>query len=216
MDKVYLNSFCTIAASLAMTPDEGLFWTRRSDLSNPFDIAFTSQAGLKRFRVFQDLQYLILNNAPLYKRGWVLQESYLSPRTIHFSKFPSFECRELFACETYRTIEADLGDVESDWLHRTAKTISRVNDFSYGDWWNIVYDYSRCKLTNESDKLIALCGIAKALSSAVSGAYYAGIWAPWWLKGLLWIVDQWLSGNEMAPIRGRDRYYGTLCSDRNF
>jgi hypothetical protein len=69
MDKVYLNSFCTIAASLAMTPDEGLFWTRRSDLSNPFDVAFASQAGLKRLRVFQDLQYLILNNAPLYKRG---------------------------------------------------------------------------------------------------------------------------------------------------
>jgi hypothetical protein len=84
----------------------------------------------------------------------------------------------MFAREAYRTIEADIGDVDSDWLHRTAKTISRVNNFSYGDQWNIVYDYSRCKLTNESDKLIALCGIAQALSSAVSGAYYAGIWSP--------------------------------------
>jgi hypothetical protein len=159
--------------------------------------------------VFQDLQYLILNHAPLYKRGWVLQESHLSPRTIHFSKFPSFECREIFACESYRTVEAELTDVDSDWLHRTAKTISRVGSFSYGDWWNIVYDYSRCNLTNESDKLIALCGIAKALSLVIPGDYYAGIWAPWWLQGLLWIVDQWLSGHEMAPLRSKENYRGT-------
>ena len=208
MDKVYLNSFCTIAATLATSPEKGLFWNRRADLANPFDISFTSSGGSTPFRVFQDLQYLILNHAPLYKRGWVFQESFLSPRTIHFSKFPSFECRETFACETYRTNEVELIGVGSDWLHRTGKTITRADSFTYDDWWNVVYEYSRCNLTKETDKLIALCGIVKALSSAIPGDYYAGIWAPWWLQGLLWTVDQWLSGNDMTPFRPLDMYRG--------
>jgi len=209
MDEVYLNSFCTIAASLATSPDEGLFWDRRVDLSEPLDVSFTSAAGSTSFQVFQDLQFLILNNAPLYKRGWVLQESYLSPRTIHFTKFPSFECREIFECESYRTVEAELPASDSDWLHYTAKSISRVGEFSYSNWWTIVYCYSRCNFTKETDKLIALCGIAKALSSAIPGNYYAGIWAPWWLPGLLWSVDQLSSGFEMYACRPASAYIGT-------
>jgi hypothetical protein len=53
--------------------------------------------------------------------------------------------------------------------------MSLVHGFSYDNWYNIAYDYSRCDLTKETDKLIALCGIVKALSSIIPGDYFAGI-----------------------------------------
>jgi hypothetical protein len=209
MDKVYLNSYCTFAASLATSSHEGLFWNRRAKVSSPFVTAFTSGIDSIRFTVFLDLQYLILTNAPLYKRGWVLQESYLSPRTMHFSKFPAFECRELFACECYRTARPKSGASRIQWLNYTTKTISFSRSFSYDDWWEIIHDYSQCNLTVATDKLIALCGIAKTISSVIPGGYYAGIWEQWWLHGLLWVVNQGSEANSADPLGG---YIGMLIT----
>ncbi|KAF2684743.1 HET-domain-containing protein, partial [Lentithecium fluviatile CBS 122367] len=209
MDKVYLNSFCTIAASLAANPNEGLFWDRNAELSKPFAVQFMSPPRPTQFRVFLDLQFLILDHSPLYKRGWVLQESLLSPRTMHFSKLPAFECREIFACESYRTTGAK--SASADLLYRTRKTIARAEEFTYSNWCGIVFDYSRCNLTKGTDKLIALCGIAKVVSSVIPGGYFAGIWAEWWLQGLLWMVDR---GEELAPIRPWEEYRGISVLSR--
>lgn len=209
MDKVYLHSYCTLAASLATTPTEGLFWDRDPNLVRVFEADVTSGDFSMRFHVLHDLQYLILTQSPLYKRGWVLQESYLSPRTMHFSKFPAFECRRTFACEVYRTAGTELEATASPGLHHTTKTLSEAKALSYQTWFDIVYDYSRCSLTIATDKLIALCGVAKALAPGITNAYYAGIWQEWWLEGLLWMVDQWLSGYEMEPDRPSE-YRGTF------
>ncbi|KAF2662094.1 HET-domain-containing protein [Lophiostoma macrostomum CBS 122681] len=208
MGKVYLNSFCTLAASLATRPTEGLFWDRHPELANAFPVEFSHAHGYKRFAVFYDLQDLILERSALHKRGWVLQESYLSPRTIHFTKFPAFECREMFACENYRTAGTEDNAVTFRWLRHTSKTISRTEVFTYSDWFNIVYDYSRCSLTFITDKLIALCGIAQAVSRspAIGNEYHAGVWKYWWLQGLLWMVDQSSLGYEMYPIRYHQTY----------
>jgi hypothetical protein len=32
----------------------------------------------------------------------------------------------------------------------------------------------------------------------------------WWLYGILWSVDQWLSGDEMSPTRLDYEYVGKL------
>jgi hypothetical protein len=205
MDKVYLNSFVTLAASLATNPKEGLFWDRKPELGDAFTIEFTSETVWKRFAVFYDLQFLIRHHSPLYKRGWVLQESYLSPRTIHFSKYPAFECREVFDCEAYRTTGTERDAVDRNkadlCFQHTTKTISRTNAISYREWSDIIYDYSRCSLTVVTDKLIAFSGIAKALSPAVGDGYYAGLWKQWWLEGLLWMVAHNSRGYEMPTRR---------------
>jgi hypothetical protein len=103
MDKIYRNGFCNLAASIATNPREGFFYNRNAKLGGPFLVEFGPTAHPKEFSVFYDWVSCLRENAPLYKRGWVIQETYLSPRTIHFSKFPIFECRNSLACEAYRT-----------------------------------------------------------------------------------------------------------------
>ena len=68
-------------------------------------------------------------------------------------------------------------------------------------WDGIIHTYSRCNLTVESDKLIALCGIAKRLGALHGGVYLAGIWSQNLLTGLLWQISKWITGEDRNNVR---------------
>jgi len=54
-------------------------------------------------------------------------------------------------------------------------------------WWEIIYLYSKCSLTYNSDRLVAISGMARAYSVLVNEPYYAGIWGgEYFLCSLLW------------------------------
>jgi hypothetical protein len=58
------------------------------------------------------------------------------------------------------------------------------------DFWNyIVSIYSRCKLTFEEDKLVALAGVARAMKVQMGCDYLAGMWRVELERNLLWEVD---------------------------
>lgn len=62
-----------------------------------------------------------------------------------------------------------------DRLASTSKTLH----LPHLDTWNtLIFDYSRCKLTKVTDKLVALNGVAKIMSVS-GGSYYGGIWSEW-------------------------------------
>ncbi|RYO96347.1 hypothetical protein DL764_007483 [Monosporascus ibericus] len=57
------------------------------------------------------------------------------------------------------------------------------------DWGDIVAEYTRRKLTYQTDKLVAIQGIANAVAPIVSRTYFAGIWVDTpraVLMGLVW------------------------------
>ncbi|RYP31756.1 hypothetical protein DL767_005576 [Monosporascus sp. MG133] len=57
------------------------------------------------------------------------------------------------------------------------------------DWGDIIAEYTRRKLTYQTDKLIAIQGIANAVAPIVSRTYFAGIWVDTpraVLMGLVW------------------------------
>lgn len=216
MEKVYKNGFCNLASSLAATPEEGLFWDRNPTLDEPFTIEMGTAASVAYFKVALTLQTLIRQCSPLYKRGWVVQEMYLSPRTIHFSRYPAFECREEFIRESQRRL-GTLGGPLNVWPGSAEKLNVYGDPLSYGEWHRIVSFYSRCNLTQPTDKLVAFRGLSSALSSRESGVfggiwmgpYFGGIWKKWWLEGLLWQVDQYnWPGGEMPAQRWKHEYIG--------
>jgi len=156
MDKVYRNSYCTIAASLATGPREDLFCDRDLSLAGAFTVQFPTVPKITYFDLFADMQYWIFRHAPLYKRAWVFQESHLSPRTMHFSKFPAFECRKCFTCEVYQTPEPESATKLGFRLRHTTKSVFDKRTYAYSDWREMVQQYSLCGLTIPTDKLIAL------------------------------------------------------------
>ncbi|KAH7374164.1 heterokaryon incompatibility protein-domain-containing protein [Cadophora sp. MPI-SDFR-AT-0126] len=106
MSSVYKYSTCNITATSAKDDTGGCFFDRKIDNSLPARI--TVESTLSRPVTF-DINCLAhvhwnadVENAPVNKRGWVLQERLLSPRLLHYTENQLYwECNELLASESY-------------------------------------------------------------------------------------------------------------------
>ncbi|KAF4343984.1 hypothetical protein FBEOM_2028 [Fusarium beomiforme] len=144
--------------------------------------------------------------SPLLKRAWVFQERLLSRATVYFAHDMLYwECGELYASEIYpeggpwdlhyRYKHFDVADrlppgiqsvedyrfkhVYTELLTREMREDESVTDeemFLYV-WASVVAQYSVGKLSKETDKLIAIDGVAEQMTSLVSrGHYLHGLW----------------------------------------
>ncbi|KAL7919449.1 heterokaryon incompatibility domain-containing protein [Trichoderma austrokoningii] len=126
----------------------------------------------------------VLNN-----RGWVVQERYLSRRTLHFTAKQVFwECDGESACETcpggYQTRATSFCPYE---LKR--RGMDRSN------WDDLVSQYSGARLTQSSDRLIAIEGLARSIQATTNDEYVVGMWREWMERQLAWSPSE-----EFRPI----------------
>ncbi|KAK3321786.1 hypothetical protein B0H66DRAFT_474098, partial [Apodospora peruviana] len=107
---------------------------------------------------------------PLGSRAWVVQERLLATRTIHFGKNQLFwVCRDKIACEAY----------PKGLPKALIRHIDHPNLATEAAWRNVVTQYSGCKLTKTSDKLVAISGLAKRVAAHKQphDRYVAGLWS---------------------------------------
>ncbi|KAI1009072.1 hypothetical protein LB504_003051 [Fusarium proliferatum] len=148
----------------------------------------------------------------LNKRGWVVQERFLAPRVFHFAENQMYwECLEATVCETDPTGELKI--LAKDWHWRppiktvykaagleiaksVSKALSGENGITRDEetaylclWGDLVSVYANCALTNESDRLIAMSGIAKTFQNATKDTYLAGLWKRVIHSDLTWKTD---------------------------
>jgi hypothetical protein len=158
--------------------------------------------------------------SPLLKRAWVFQERLLSRGTVYFAHDMLYwECGELYASELYpeggpwdlqyRYKRYDVADrlpsgvqsvedyrfkhVYTELLTRelnAEKTVTDEEMFLYV-WASVVAQYSVGKLSKETDKLIAIDGVAEQLTSIVPREQYLnGLWRQDSLPlSLLWCTE---------------------------
>lgn len=206
MHMVYSNSHCNISASHAEDSTEGLFRDRNSRAlcSTEVDIGTRNYYTTKTARKAHVLTNgcLIRNSiddCPLSKRGWVLQERILAPRVLHFSRDQVFfECRTRIACELY---DAGVPDVYyTCFSTASAKVNHAFRNKDRGSWYwmwrNLIQIYSTMSLTYPSDKLAAISGIAKMVQSVIHDEYVAGMWREDLVGQLLWRID----GQTIRPL----------------
>jgi hypothetical protein len=228
MEKVYANALCNLAANWG-SDLAGLFFERDTTLfghvqqrlqvkvprtiviDRTDDLTFISDYNL--FGAENNWVEEVLD-APLNKRGWVLQERILAPRIIHFCRREVFwECCEKTVSESF---PARLPPTS-----QSNKNIILPNDFRYikrlihyrytlGDsthygrtgpdpdearrlykaWHGVVEVYSQCQLTRQSDKLVAIAGLARSLSPFLRDLYVAGVWSRNLLIDLAWYLAE--------------------------
>jgi hypothetical protein len=100
MGDVYKNALCNIAATAAPDGRAGCFQERSALLARTCRVNIESPPGPPTTSGVYDLiepgfWESGINNAPLLKRAWVLQERTLAPRIIHFGQRQLFwECHE--------------------------------------------------------------------------------------------------------------------------
>lgn len=211
MGGIYSGSFISIAANPAADSEGGLFALR-----NPLEItpcivkleneARGGQRKLCALSVEDHQMRSFLATTRLNQRAWVFQERVLAPRTVHFS-----DRKIVWQCGRLLATEIDLyNDIEKLGMSYLMRGCHVLGDFSYRwshEWGHAVENYSSGRLTYDSDKLVAIAGVAKYFFSKVNAAadpplkYLAGLWNRDLAVSLLWY------SLEPEYFRSRPQHY---------
>jgi hypothetical protein len=192
MGDVYSNSWITIAADAAANSDEGFLSNDRQKIK------------VKRFHCpglgTQDSEVCIRKKgsgfqdsfshhfwtgparSPLSSRGWVLQESVLAPRILHFTAEElTWECTMQSRCEC---------QVRPNHFSSALPMKALLNQLpSRRKWASLVEDFSERDLTFHTDRLHAISGLAAwTQKSTTNASYWAGLWSDEFPQALLWWV----------------------------
>jgi hypothetical protein len=171
------------------------------------------------------LWHRIVGDAPVNRRAWVLQERLMAPRVIHFCRDQiAWECCEMDAAECLPEglpllqlkagvvvdggrLKGIIPELDGRKLReaRLKMAVGAVDPdahllpemYAYEIWKHVVEVYSKTQLTQHTDKLIALSGIAKMMHGMIRDNYIAGMWEKYLASQLLWYVE---------PKRDKDRY----------
>lgn len=212
MHKIYRHSNCNLAAAASDDSTGGLFRSREPwqvlptrFISEGVNSMFGNSG--KAWRVVrEDLWKNGLLQTPLYMRAWVFQERILAPRILHFGSNQLFwDCATMSACETLPDklpLPLDYNAAaDRHWRGRLQESggnrlisVSGQNDDSIEDFWKAaVRNYTSCNLTKQSDKRIAIWGIAKLVRDSLEGGeeYAAGMWEHHLEEQLAWTVADW-------------------------
>lgn len=172
MGSVYGFAQITIAASHAVDGSHGLFSPRK--LPCPVVIRLAPGENNKSGDCYVDCRLLDITSAykairgsNLPTRAWAFQERVLSNRMIFFN-----DTQLSWLCRRGTQLESNPE------LYDTSLTSGDKGPMSYGDgdWREMVEQYSACKLTYESDRLVAFSGLAKQHQKASHDVYLAGLW----------------------------------------
>jgi hypothetical protein len=216
MFEVYSHSLCNIAATGAPDGSTGLFFERDSTAECSFQVTteWSLHVGKRNFnyptgayQVFPiDHWRNDLEMGPLNRRAWVMQERFLSTRVLHFARSQLFwECKEISSSELFP--EAIHPQAQPIWFvdgQRRLKKISaqtqrdlKWKEQMYLGWQAFSKAYTRCGLTKDNDKLVAINGVQEMVSRLTGDVFIAGLWRSRIIRELCWFR---YSGQE-APAK---------------
>jgi hypothetical protein len=192
MGNIYQNCICNIAATGSAETGGGLFQKRDPYWVTPSKVRIQYEGHDKVYLAsHKDPWGKCISRSALNKRGWVLQERLLSPRTLHFASQLFWECRMHQACETYPG-GMPVDDLLYTEEYGTSHPISLKNwpeDFGVVDFWqNVVQIYGKCSVTKPEDRLIAIAGVAKSIQPFLDDEYLAGLWKKDLPYNLVWVM----------------------------
>ncbi|KHE79613.1 HET-domain-containing protein [Neurospora crassa] len=201
MAEIYTQSYCTLAALSSADSTAGLRKKTQTDQSmlidfsakdghnEPFNVRLISSpkvwnSDYDGWWVSEPTGTGGETTSPLRYRAWALQEKELSTRVIHFGY-----CQLLWeCCELQATAQLP-------WYHVVRKRARRrpqgrilpLSVRMSARWLKICEDYSSRSLTKETDKLIALSGIARSFQKYFpNDKYMGGMWSSHLPLALLW------------------------------
>ncbi|KIW16945.1 hypothetical protein PV08_04135 [Exophiala spinifera] len=198
MASIFSNALVNIAATCSSDGDGGLFSASNPFLSRAFTVKTRWAAGFpaRQYAAFDgDAFHTRVESAVLNHRAWVLQERLLSPRTVHFAADQIYwECRHLRANETWPAgiPFEETGAGSESIIFKRLTPDSEDQTILRSCWRKIVGKYSGCLLTEESDKLIAVAGLAQVVQQYMgcpATDYLAGFWRHCLGEDLLWSTE---------------------------
>jgi hypothetical protein len=215
MGIIYRQSVCTIAALAAQSSHQGCFTKRNPLYYRHCRILGNSEKGVYVLGATTPKMWVTGGygeSCKLNRRGWVVQERLLSPRTLYFGpRSIGWECIECEATET-KPDEKNSFSTHVDTLRpkRTlaflGRSISKNTPVGSAEfiafrnaWWAIVSTYTGCDLTFPSDKLVGINGMIRVIESRTGLTNIAGHWKEFLLQDILW--KAWSYGKRAEDYR---------------
>ena len=203
MGRVYRNCVCNLAATGGSDNGSGLFQERDPHRVTPSRVRIQYEGHDKIYLAsLYEPWGKWISRSTLSRRGWVLQERMLSPRTLHFASQLFWECRMLQACETYPEgmpgAETSYTELDGSELPMSFKNW-REECSSTEFWNNVVESFGRCSVTEPRDRLFAIAGVAKSLQPLLHDEYLAGLW-----KGDIPYNLGWYLANVKGELQASD------------
>ncbi|KAL8901265.1 MAG: hypothetical protein Q9207_005284 [Kuettlingeria erythrocarpa] len=202
MSRIYSNSVLTIAALWGNDSFSGCFVERNPLVTESCRIGtwkygdvFIKSSDRRRGQSLG-----LVEPKPLLERAWVLQERFLSPRTLYYGPWELFwECGARTASETetesttmlwaeetlkkrFRNIEGALDSESDDPFYKPG-----LKDI-YIIWREIRALYWSSQLTHHSDSLVAIAGITSRIEQSTSLHFVSGLCKEFLYSELLWGV----------------------------
>ncbi len=212
MDSVYSGCFLVIGADGAHNSKEGFLRDSRrqphnlkiaypQSLSRDSSICgnsctnetylYARKRGVRNSDVFLHHSWAADHRSKLSTRGWVLQESVLASRILHFTaEEVTWECKMASRCECQVA--------PYSYRHETPIKHTPLNHST--DWLHMVEEFSCRNLTYPSDRLPAMSGLAASMQPEGFGATnLAGLWSDSLPQSLFWFCIQ--HGPEIPVLK---------------
>lgn len=161
--------------------------------------------------------------SPLNRRAWVMQERLLAPRVLHFlAGQVSWECGQMLAWEKAPWASYGVGpDGSRVPSHRVLSEMGKFTSIrfdmerlsfdhpkrSHYFWDKLVGRYGECGLTNQSDRLVAISGVARRVAQVTGDQYVAGLWASPMTGAIRTLGWYRLGDPDEGPIRQHSKKY---------
>lgn len=204
MAHYYQSALFTIFAAVPEA-GQGLFRFRQATFEKLAALPFRHQTDEPKGQFYvlgglvdfgQEYQQLV-RKSELLRRGWVFQEWFLSRRIVYFTPAGIFfECQENYPMSEAQVELPHSSGPKLDPFYKAGTR--KFASFPELFWYTLVEIYSELGLTQETDRIVALGGIADELRSVfmhndarkpnqtIHYEYIAGIWLRDIHKGLLW------------------------------
>ena len=194
MQQVYELAAVTISAACADGPEAGFLRSRH--FAPSACVPFPDSSN--RHRIAEDLcidtyiidsERAVIKDSPLGRRGWIVQERFLSPRTLYYGdEYLHFICRsEEYFEHRWQKTRLDIPRYISD-IYGTDPTAADEENQLYQDWQDLIIYFSKTELSVVTDKLPAISGLAMKFSKRLNDTYVAGFWRGFIVNSLLWDV----------------------------
>lgn len=204
MALVYGKSECTIAAT-GSDGKAGCFRRRNPLLRRPGKLTESSGVPVYGYGFLKAGEHNLLEDAPgipglenlpLLRRAWVVQERLISNRVLYYGyEGLMWECATCTASEfrpvvfpvpVLKYAEEPLKFI----LRRTLNTLPHFDGHEKSSflevWTRVMETYTRSSLTFPTDRVAALAGIAEMIKSTTRMDYVAGLWVELFPEVLLW------------------------------
>ncbi|KAL9476208.1 hypothetical protein ACSS6W_006049 [Trichoderma asperelloides] len=210
MASIYQNAYLVLSASKSSGSEDSLFGGI-DEKSNPITIPIPSlspgsalcfRRSLTHLPGYMDQRLVKKSPLPTFNRGWIFQERLLASRVLHFGPQElAWECLEESACQCTgnSSSSSTSGGAVDPALTMEAQRIMKHKTVFHEDYWKqldetklvkiwhmLVEDYTRLRLTFESDIFPAMSGIAKSFQQYAKSEYVAGMWKKSLLCDLAW------------------------------